>query len=310
MYFPYLFARRAELLALRDLSPFSSRLAPILEPVVLNPADLARALTQITAGSGSTYVIVNPYVGEFAGSARLAATWRGAVSAQLAEPLVRPTFVVSSGSSATDVSNFVASYPNRDLGVVVRGNGVTPADLVVAINPRTRVFAHRTANPRSYIRALGPTVAIEIADSFVSAERNADFGDPEWFSSGPADYVAEGAFGFADYTVLSSVFRPPGGGPIGAMAVHLSYVDRSDNSIWVEHFISDETRTTHGDLHSKFMESLEKLDARIALSPRRFEASIGLQSYRNQYATTVTTSLANNKRQEIEHHLETVLSAI
>lgn len=310
MYFPYLYARQAELLALRDVASLAHRITPVLEPAVIKTSDIAKALEAWGAAkSGAIYVVENPSAGAFAGSSRIAATWRAALTTQLAEPWVRPTFLVGSTTSASDVVSFIASHPGRSTGIVLRSNSVSPPALLAALGPDTTVFAHRTSNPHSYIRALTPARAIEIADSFIPAARNADYGPEEWFSSGNVDFKVQGAFGFSDFTVLSSALRVSGGGPIGAMAVHLSYIDPTDNSIWIEHFISDETRTTHGDLHSKFMESLEKLEARIRLSPSRFIATGGLSSYRSQYATGKTTGLPSNKRQEIAHHLETVATA-
>lgn len=306
MYHPYFFARRSELMALRDTIAVSSKIRPILEPVSSNPADLKRAVNLVAPAGAGVYLVENPSAGDFRAGSSVVTPWLADLAGEFALPGVRPTYLVTATTTATDVANFFARHPGRSTGLVLRSSAVPPSALVGAIPPAAKVFVHRSANPASYLRSLTTATAIEIVDSFIPEARNADYGAEEWFSSAHEEFVIASAFGFSDFTVISSAYRDSGGGPIGAMAIHLTFVDGSDNSIWIEHFVSDEVRTSVGDLHSKFLESLEKLEARIARDPGRFRATAGLAAYRSQFATGRTTSLAGNKRQEIAHHLELV----
>ena len=68
MYFPYLYGRRFELLALRSAStefPLAETIAPVIEPVVERPADLKRCLQALGARRVRAVVILIPHQGHF-----------------------------------------------------------------------------------------------------------------------------------------------------------------------------------------------------------------------------------------------------
>src|SRR6266480_1305587 len=113
MYHPYLFARRAELLALRDLTaslPISTTISPILEPVKGDSRDLQRCV-QILGDAGIVAsVIVNPIEGDFK-TPGSAGPWRESLAERFnSYPNILPAFVCRPASTVQQINNFIECY--------------------------------------------------------------------------------------------------------------------------------------------------------------------------------------------------------
>ena len=313
MYFPYLYARQGECKAIEDVAGRLGKpqnVFPVFEPVVANSKDLIRALDALHASNDSSYVIVNPSQHKFQEPGALV-TWASAVKSHLNNAaLVRPTLEIRPGVSLNDLNAFVANFPGRELGISIRSSHIAAADIrYVTQKLAVMHFLHSSADPAGYSVGIGGSRTVEVRDSFRTEVRNADYAGFEPFTSANLHFSKEGRTGFSDYALLPGRFNP-NGGPIGAAVVHMTFIDRQDTSIWVHHFVSDETRQYQGTQPSKLMEAMTKLDAEVRSEPSKFDRTPGLVSYEAQYSARRPTSPTYNKRQQISHHIDTVAGAL
>lgn len=313
MYFPYLYARQGECKSIEDLagrlgSP--QKVFPVLEPVVEDPRSLMHALDALAQFDEAAYVIINPSRWKLQQPAAVA-RWRGAVAGHLDKgKLVRPTLEIRPGMTLADVGTFLGSLPGRSVGLSIRSSQVAGAAIAGAAHAGPILhFLHSTADPSGYSAAIGAAGCVEVRDSFRAELRNADYAGQEPFTTAHLHYSSEGRPGFSDYTLLPGHFNP-GGGPLGAAVIHVSFVSPADQSLWVEHFVSDETRQYQSSQPTKLMEAMTKLDRAANSAPGKFKASPGFVAYQDQFARRSPTSPTYNKRQQISHHIDTVVDVV
>ncbi|KJL29550.1 sce7725 family protein [Microbacterium oxydans] len=305
MYFPYLYSRQAELNAVSDVSSnFGSpqRIFPLIEPVE-PAAKLISTLTDLKSKAKAAYVIVNPHQGKLSKSA-VATAWQSDFAAMLADSaVVYPTFKETAATTLKDIASFVAAYPGRKIGIVLATSKLAPGDLAKALSGSDyTVFFLATASSANYLAALGPARTVDVSDNFRSEARNKDYSGEEWLGNNHTSWSAAGRRGFSDFTMLPGTYKD-GGGPVGAIAIHLTYALGSD--LWIQHFISTTDEQTDPQA-TKFKEVLGDIQRQRAVTPSRFELSPGLSSYETQRASGNYTNLSGNKRQQVSHHIHTV----
>jgi hypothetical protein len=313
MYFPYLYGRLGECSAIADVAQglgTPQKVIPVIEPVSDTVPALQRALDALESASAFAYVLVNPSRHKLADPTALG-VWHQAMKAHIAKAnVVRPTFEVRSSTSLAEVAAFFQANAHRQTAISIRTAHLAPA-AIASVFPRAgaMAFLHASANPSGYSVALGSNRTVEVRDSFRTEARNADYLGQEMFTTAHLDYAADNRVGFSDYTLLPGAFSAKGG-PIGAAALHMSYVDRTDKSLWVEHFVSTATGQYETDTSTKLIQAMTKLQNAVTADSQRFVQSPGLTSYQAQLAARTPTNLTNNKRQQISHHLATVASAV
>jgi hypothetical protein len=313
MYFPYLYARQGECRAIEDIASAlgaNQKVIPVLEPVAINSRDLIRALTVLKQSGMATYLVINPTKKTFNVSSVLS-TWLADVAPFLNDARVtRPTLEVRAGTSLTEISTFLVSFPNRSLGLSIRSSHIPAATIAAATSGHDVLhFLHASADPVGYSAAVGASRSVEVRDSFRTEPRNADYVGTEQFTASHLYFAGEGRPGFSDYTLLPGKFNDSGG-PLGAAVIHLSFVETTNKSIWVEHFVSDETRQYQGTQPSKLLEAMTKMDLAVKANPSKFGSTPGLASYQAQYAIRTPTSPTYNKRQQVSHHIATAATVV
>lgn len=304
VYYPYLYARKEELLALRqtaaDLTAWG--VIPVLEPASVDPADLTRCLQILRNHGARCYLIINPSVHGFPNPAP---SWYSAVQPFLAPAgPAYPVLQISSLAAAAQLPAFLTQFAAAPLAVSVRTVDVPPAALATQLAGRAATaFIHPGANPRAYLRAIPPAHAVEVESAFVVKPRNADYHGEEWFTASHRQFAVDGRAGYSDFGPLPPTFSE-GGGPASAVAVHLTFL-AADGDIWIEHFVSDSVERDDGNATSKLREAVAKVAARVTAEPSKFVPSDGLNLFRDQHRTGNMTSLGQSKRQQIMHHLHT-----
>jgi hypothetical protein len=303
MYFPYLYGRQMELLALRDLATDLAgwaNIVPVIEPVMAKPGDLGRCLSELQEARSPLYLIVNPSQGQLRDGVPDA--WRERVGEFIANAsLLYPAHQVTTEEDASAVQAFYQRFSNRRVAVVLRQPRISPQDLAEQLADRDAiVFVHTSANPRAYLQGLPAGKCVEVAASFNALARNADYSGSEWFSSSHLEFANDGRPGFSDFGPLPTTFRLQGG-QAGAAAIHLTYRN-DDGSLWIQHFVSDTTDRDQGDATSKIAEAVVKLAAEVDTNAEKFVESAGLQTL----LANQVLELGGNKRQQIVHHLATV----
>lgn len=305
MYFPYLFGKQSELLAVREMaSAFGDpqKIVPVIEPVGPNGINLLHR--DFKKAGKYVYVVENPTRQAFETPAAVRA-WRKANAGYFSDKdVVRPAFREHPGTTATDIADFVAAHPDRAIAVIMTTGRIAPADLKAALAGATGkvlVFMEPGANRVGYVGELGVGITVEINHRFTKQRINADYSGTEWFTNDHVDFGTSGYPGFSDYTVLPTEPNKDGGGRPGAVAIHLSY--RSGNEVWVQHFVSDETDRDEGDAGSKLLEAIAHLATQAKATPTRFDGSPIVTEYLRMGSTISPTSLGGNKKLEIKHHL-------
>ncbi len=305
MYFPYLYGKSAELLALRELSSSlgnPQRIWPVIEPT--KPSEpLKKTLAKLKAGGAGAYLIVNPIRGDLA-SPPAAAAWFTSLASEIADPsVVRPALLVTATTSPANVLAFARAYPGREIGIVLHDNSVAPADLATALTGTAHtVFLGRLSNRPAYEAALGTGVTVDIEDNFVPQARNADYSGDDPQGVNHLTWQALGKKGFGDYTILPSAYSDKGG-PMGALAIHLTFETAAE--LRVQHFISTIV-AQNSPLPPKFKEAIAALQVQLATTPTRFRSTPSIAEYIRMQSAGKYTSAERNKRLQISHHLYTV----
>jgi hypothetical protein len=305
MYFPYLYGRQAELKAISDLAgPLGTpqKITPLLEPVDPAPKLIA-TLDKFKADGKHLYMVVNPDLGKLSDKGQRSiwdAEMRGPISDG---SLVRPVYKETASTNVSEITAFAKANSGRHFGVLLTSSRLPPADVKTALAGTDHlVFLHPNSTPTIYANALTPSRTVYISDNFKPELRNKDYSGEKWLGNNHATWHTTGHAGFSDYTILPSTFTP-GGGPVGAIALHMTYEHGGD--LRVQHFVSA-TSDQSIPQAIKFKEALDELEAQISATPARFRKSPGLSLYRNQLAAGQFTNLSGSKSQQISHHIYTI----
>jgi len=305
LYFPYLFDKQSELLAIRGMAgDFGSpqKIVPLVEPVSA-VSGLKRLYTAFRESGDFAYIIANPHQLTLADSTALTA-WETAAAPLLADKDVfRPVFKERAGTTKADIVAFLAKYNGRPIGLLITTGHLPVADIQSALGTSdSLVFMTTGADRVALVSALGAGKIVEVNDRFPAQRVNADYAGEEWFSRDHLDYfTVHGYVGFSDYTILPATPTKGGGAP-GAVAVHLTY-KAFDSSIWVQHFVSDETDRNVGTAGSKLLEAIDHLATENHTHANKFDKSPAFNSYLAWAANRANTSLGKNKELEISHHI-------
>lgn len=305
MYFPYVFGRQSELLALRGASKgyvVSGRVVPIIEPVLVKPDSVVRCLMHLDEAAAKAILVVNPSQGEF--KETTPKTWKTEVDAALAKySSIIPAFKCGPKTTLAAVNNFISSHSGRSVALMYHAPALSDAEIQsLAKSPSVVFHISLQGKTTAAQRALFPkTKAVDIFDRFNKQERNADYSGKELFSDHHKTYKTAGV-GFGDYTVTGSSFTPGGGKP-AAIAIHATYKNLKDQNVWVEHFVSDDTNLNTGSAESKYHEAVAKLVPATARRRGEFGINAALDAYTSDHKTGSYPGLSKNKERQIFHHI-------
>lgn len=312
MYFPYLYGKQYELLAIRSLAsefPSSSFVTPVIEPVKLGTASLKRTLEVCERNGFALYIGINPNQLDFQSISRDDAfAWGRDMLGELrSRNHIRPTLIIEESTQRTHIRQFVREYEGRPVGVILRAFGISPIHISedLGTGGNVKIFIHGAAPSYGTLAALGRDRCVWVEERFPHRSRNADYIGQHPFTDRHLNWDQSGLAGFSDFTVL-----PPrvsgSGGPPGAVALHMTYIelDNPADEVYVEHFVSDRQDQSENDNPGKMMEAL----AKFVRALRRTHSSFGLTqaaaTYRERYAASNPPNLAVNKQLQITHHIE------
>lgn len=308
MYFPYVFGRASELLALRSTSQSclsSGLVVPIVEPVVPKPAALLKAMVEIGQRGQRAVIVTNPYQGELKNGAP--AAWMTVVDATFVTfPTLIPGLMCRAGVTYAEVQAFVTKYANRDVAILYLNSGLSDA-VIQTIAQVPNVAFHIVLQgkvPSSHLALLPHGKTVHVTDNFNKQPRNADYYGQEHFTDHHRLYSQLGA-GFGDYTVTGAEIQL-GGGPPGAVAVHLTYKCSNDGNLWMQHFVSDDTDIGVGTTEGKFLQAVSKFAAQYHSRVAEFGTNGAINDYLQNYNNSHFPGLGKNKERQIHHHIERV----
>jgi hypothetical protein len=305
MYFPYLFGRGSELLALRDVSdelPLSTTVVPILEPVKENTGDLKRCLNKLGSDGVRTVVVMNPREGDFRGIDLR--KFRADLADLFAKyECLLPGFLFGPRNHMREVSAFCSQYPNKNLALLYRGPQLTDSELRAVIAEQRVIFhinRHDGLDPTQ--RALLPKgKAVDILDAFNVLDRNADYVGREFFTDSHLSFRPN-AVGYGDYSIVGPIYHP-GGGPAAAVAIHATFKNRRTGHIWVEHFVSDDVDLDVGSVGEKFHQAADKFVKAAVARKVEFGTNKALVAYASDVQNNHFPGLGVSKRRQIHHHI-------
>ena len=305
MYFPYVFGRASELRAICSSSKSflsSGLVVPIVEPIVTKPAALVKALKEIGERAQKIIVITNPSQGELKGGP--SAEWVASVDTALsAHSTVIPGFICRPGVTQAAVTTFLGKYAQREVALLYLNSGLADA-VVQSLASAPNVSYHIALQgkvPSSQLALLPHAKKVHVLDHFNKQARNADYCGEEHFTDRHLTFGEHGA-GFGDYTLTGSEVQM-GGGPPGAVAVHITYKSATDGNFWVQHYVSDDTDIGVGTTDGKFLQAVAKFAGEYHSRGAEFGVNDALNDYLKNHNDSHYPGLGKNKERQIQHHI-------
>ncbi|MBD2222871.1 sce7725 family protein [Calothrix sp. FACHB-1219] len=312
MYFPYLYGKQKELIAVRLLSnrlAIEASVQPVLEPVRTDAATLKITLKLCEKSKLNTWLVLNPQLSRFRGHEPDAAlAWDVETMGALAtREYIRPTLMLSERLQLSTVKAFNDRFKGESVGLVVIPESKDIEKSLSALKSvkLDRVFFKGPHPSMANVALAGKHRSVWVEDRFPYRSRNADYEGSHFFTDRHATFFTSGWGGFSDYALMAPVPRD-GGGPPGAVAFHLSYFDKSNpqKHVHVEHFVSDRQEQSDNDTDGKFLEALGKFQRASKRTGSSFGLTGAASEYLARHKSSTPPDLATNKQLGVMHHLD------
>lgn len=313
MYFPYLYGRAYDLLALRTILKDHrslDALIPIVEPVNSNPSAVERCLLDYSEVDQKICILVNPDKHELKNSLAAKAWRKNLISFIGDKESVVPLLRCDGGVTQASVNEFLKDFPDRNVAFLYQGCGLDDAGVKKLAAIRNVAF-HIGVDAKisaSHRKLLPIAKYVDIKDCFTKLARNADYNGAEFYTDRHKTFAAMGC-GFGDYATIGSAFQAGGSTPY-AVAIHAAYKDPKTSDIWVEHFVSDDKEKDDSDVATKFIQAARKLVAAATKRKKEFGKNYSIDAYAGYVAASYFPGLPKNKQHQIEHHLCLMLDVL
>lgn len=306
MYFPYVFGRRSELLALREASEkyiSPGRVLPVIEPVMKKPNDLLRCMRVLGEASNKAVIIVNPHQGDFKGGG-ISTAWLKEIDAVFAEyPTLLPGLKCGQAENVSSINTFLKKYAGYETSVLYNGSALNNADVTLLAKKKEIAYHICLQNKmaESLRKLLPKAKAVDIFDNFNKQVRNSDYSGKEFFTDRPTTYTGS-AIGFGDYTITGNLFQSGGGKP-AAVAIHAIFKDSKLGDVWIEHFVSDDIDIDVGSAASKYLEAVAKIAKASRNRKSEFGVNRALKEFEEDDKNKYFPGLGKSKERQIYHHI-------
>jgi hypothetical protein len=309
MYYPYLKGRQYELLALKELVEnelITPLIIPIIEPLKASTT-LCNTLQAFADTDRTVISVWYPTSNDF--HKDLDKVRKDEDSKEIAQRVIDiindPR--VNKGIEVTErspeiVTQWEGKSFSRDKWTVICNNYDmldVYDSLYVDVHPQYVIIPDDSAFRRRVRRNRNKIV---IDDKFQKQIRNVDYIDniDEFFSDDHLYFSEEGFKGFSDYSIVGNYETTSGFAP-KAVAIHIVYLDKKDNTLRIHHFVSDSNEDIQNTA-KKFYEAVAKLVAWCAAETP--EMTYGLKEFINHYEKGTYPGLGVVKKLSIMHHLE------
>jgi hypothetical protein len=265
---------------------------------------LEKALGTIVEVDGSAIVVVNPHHGELSGQGK-----------PLTE-LLKDKFLDLPGIAAgillkksTTVDEAMASYNEHAAHAPVFIHaGFSEAKalsekLGLPTKDQSHIFFDQYCG-KLYQKHFKGAYRVLLKDGF-DRKRNRDYELVEPFSDLHATFQDEGMDGFGDFLIVGDEFSETGG-PAYAIAIHLTFIDPSqDDSMFIYHFVSDR-QDTPKDPAGKFAEALAKMMEVLNTGESNILETDAVKEFRMLHEQGHFPGLGYVKKLSMNHHIETL----
>jgi len=187
VYFPFLYGRRSEFLALRAMVKDHrslDALVPVIEPVKRDISDLTRCIEHFGKADQALAVILNPDKFELKSNDE-AKAWRKEILGVIAEyHSVLPTYRCVSTTTLAQVNSFLKLFEDREVALAYSSPSLADAD-ITTLAAKSKVRFHIVLNGKmtaSQQKFLPATKRVDIRDYFNKLERNSDYDGDELFT--------------------------------------------------------------------------------------------------------------------------------
>ena len=305
MYFPYMRGKQFELAALKEVAPRlqSQKISPVIEPVNDNMTKLCGAIQALNNQGITPHIIVNPEVGDLASDT----------------PDYLYTQVSTQGISfipCIRLHNRNITYTQTLLTQLIQ-NSVPYSlylqeDIQININTyTTNSIANLILNQNRYSHLFTNSLphCVIINSSFPAKARNADYSSiPQFFSDAHLTYktpLTQNQIGFGDYLTVDDTWSTSGG-PAFVIALHITYIENSNNNMYVKHSLSTSNPNDQSDPAGKFKEALKAMLAFANQTPSLDQNTLGFQEYIKINNNKTYHGLGIPKKLSMMHHIETI----
>jgi len=303
MYYPFLRGKQFELITVREsASLMAGQMVPIIEPVKSSRSSLRRAIEALVEAEGYFIVIANPRVGDFEANRQL-------LREELQKDYLADYGNWSVGWVASDLTTEDEIRSAFDLAerVAIIHAGFRSGIELAQILTRTPGVTHHVfleeATSKLYRRHFTSGERILIRNGFNARRRNADYPQVDHFSDLHITFRDERMAGFGDYLIVGSDYSKSGG-PAYAVAIHLTFIDTSeDEDMFVAHYISD-SQTSPTDPGGKFAEALQKLVAHVSQPGSPVLHTEAVSEFIQLHQRSHYPGLGYAKKVSMQHHIE------
>jgi len=313
MYFPYVYGRASELLALRSMLSDSRPLdlmVPVVEPVRDDISRLLKCVEEFEKKGLPLAVVFNPDKYELK-DGDASKEWRKKMHPELlAASHVIPVLRCHSNIKSAAVAKFLTLFKGREVAIAHASSTLTDAEVSTLVADKNVRF-HMVLNQKissTQLKLLPKAKRVDIDDYFNKLDRNADYGGPELFTDKYKTFKSTGV-GFGDYAAIGSAFTPGGGQP-AAIAIHAIYKHPKTADIWMEHFVSNDKTAGVVSVEAKFIQAATKLVNATKKRPTEFGSNFALDRYAAQVAAGKSPGLPKNKELQIAHHICVMLDVL
>lgn len=313
MYFPFLYGKQSELLALRHIleqHQHVDSLVPVIEPVNSKASSLLACLNTFNTSGQPIAVIVNPDKHQLKDASDISA-WREEILPKIDDlPSVLPTYKCTPVTTEANVDAFLNRFSGRQVALAYTSPALDDSEIrELGNNPDVQFHIVLNQKMPVALQGLLPRdKLVDIRDAFNKRSRNADYSGREFFTDRHVTFSGE-YVGFGDYTCIGAEFSASGGQP-AAVAIHCVHKGPS-NQVWIEHFVSDDKEIGKGNVAAKFFQAATKLANAVKERPHEFGTNAALGKYIDFVGPAPHfPGLPTNKMLQIQHHICFMLNAL
>lgn len=263
-YYPYLRGKQFEFLALRELSEELSNeqkryLLPIIEPVKKTFRDAFAAINVMQKKNLRFAFILNPMLGDFQELRK--EIYNGELKQILPseDTFWQPAFILQ-GHAESIINTINSEHLQQVLLIMPKNEEIDRWIPVLKLNQVSTIVTCN-ADSRSTVRKLRSLnkAIVRLDDCFQQETRNRDFSGKEdqFFNDNHAYFSDEGFSGFGDFTTMPAAYSEGGMLPY-VVAIHFTY-NKSNDEIWIHHFLSDSNINGTENIQTKFREAAQKV---------------------------------------------------
>lgn len=296
MYYPILRGKQHELAALQEVVNVISYISfcPVIEPVTESLNPIFNTINTLNSYGISPQIIINPPIGFYKNDNNTIINYLRSFQEISFLPCI---FIENSKIPAFE------NWPPQ-FSLFLKGEINSEVLSLSKFDRCKYVFVHQNVSPL-VMQTLNNVILYN--DNFKKQIKNAEYPSHSSYSSLHTYYRSSPVVrGFADYTIMPEDFSKSGGGPAFVVALHLSYINKSEfREMLVKHYLSYDDNSPD-NVAKKFHDAVQKMLNDIDNNTIPFYISHALHEFRELYNRPHYPGLGVAKRICIKHHIETL----